>query len=208
MARMKTILIAFGALVSATATVTMNEAAADSAEPWSFGIAPRVGLTVPTSRLGPTVAGGLGIDYALPVLDGQLVLSLDGSITRPGYSSTVTDPRVGGEGGYELDVTEGKIGLGLVYRIFGPEADLVPFVGAGPVLHMLRTTERNDFNPGDNTAQSSEVGFDVVVGADFRMGPGFLLGEARFLYSDLDHLYTGDSNAGNVMISIGYRAVF
>ena len=73
---------------------------------------------------------------------------------------------------------------------------------------MLRTTERNDFNPGENTAESSEFGFEVVLGADYGVGPGYLLGEARVIYSDLDHLYTGDTNAGNVMISIGYRAVF
>jgi opacity protein-like surface antigen len=208
MKRMKMTLIAVGAFVSATATAQAQEMAADAADPWTASLAPRVGLTVPTSKLGPMVAGGLEVGYALPVLNGQLVLAVDGTLTRPGYTNTVSDPRVGGEGEYELDVTELKLGLGLVYRIFGPEEAFVPFVGAGPALHMLRTTERNDFNPGENTAESSELGFEVVAGADYRMGPGYLLGEARVLYSDLDHLYTGDSNAGNVVLSVGYRAVF
>lgn len=205
MASLKTILLSIGLLAPATA---LAQAGDSSAEPWSFGVAPRVGLTVPTSKLGAMAAGGLELDYALPVLDGQLVLAADGALTRPNYTNTVSDPRVGGEGEYELDVTEGKIGLGLQYRFFGPERDLIPFIGAAPVLHMLRTTERNDFNPEENTAESSEFGFDVVLGADYRMGPGYLLGEARVLYSDLDHLYTGDSNAGNVVLSLGYRAVF
>ncbi len=200
----KIILLSACLLLPATAVAQQS----DAAEPWSFGVAPRVGLAVPTSRLGPMVAGGLELNYALPVLDGKLVLAADGNITRPSYDSEISDPRVGGEGGYELDVTELKVGLLAVYRLFGPERDLIPFVGAGPALHMLRTTERNDFNPGENTAESSELGFEVVLGADYGVGPGYLLGEARVLYSDLDHLYTGDSNAGNVMISVGYRAVF
>lgn len=180
----------------------------DAAEPWTIGIAPRIGLTVPTSELGATVVGGLEVDVALPVLDRRLVLAVDASITRPGASGSVSDERIGGTGDYDLDVTELKLGLDVVYRIFGPERRLVPFAGIGPVLHMLRTKETTSFAPGENTAQNTELGLELLGGADFRVGPGYLLGEIRVVYSDLDHLFTGDSNAGNVVTSLGYRIVF
>jgi hypothetical protein len=181
------------------------EAATDS---WSVGVAPRVGLTVPTSKLGPMVVGGLAVDVALPVLDGRLVVALDGTITRPSADGSVNDDRIGGAGDYDVAVTEAKVGLDVIYRVFGPERSLIPFVGAGPVLHMLRTTQTTSFAPGENTAQSTEIGFELLGGADFRVGPGYVLGEARVVYSNLDHLFTGNTNAGNVMISAGYRVVF
>jgi hypothetical protein len=199
------LLLGLGTSVASAQDVSIES---EAAEPWTIGIAPRVGLTVPTSKLGAMVVGGLALDYALPVMNGQLVVALDGSITRPSHDGSISDPRVGGSGNYDIGVTEFKLGLDLIYRIFGPTQSLVPFVGAGPVLHMLRTTATNGFAPGENTAQDTRMGFEVLAGADYRVGPGYVLGEARLVYSGLDHLFTGDSNAGNVMISAGYRLVF
>ena len=177
-------------------------------EPWTFSAAPKGGVAVPTSRLDPFAVVGAEIGYALPVLDGQLVAAFDGTYTRPPFEASVSDDRVGGEGGFELDVTEVKLSLGAVYRFFGPERAFIPFAGGGPVLHLLRTTERDDFDPEENTHQNSEVGAELVLGADYRLGPGYVVGESRFLYSDLAHRYTGDTNAGNVTLALGYRAVF
>jgi len=188
------------------AAVTV-EPADTGAQPWSFGIAPRLGLTIPTSKLGPMVVGGVEIDYALPVLDGRLVAALDFSLTRPGHSGSVTDPRVG-TAEYDVAETELKIALLGVYRLFGPEHKLIPYGGLGPVLHLLRTTESTDLAPGDNTSQSTNLGLELLAGADYRLGPGYLAGELRFVYSNLDHMLPGDSNAGNVMVMVGYRIVF
>lgn len=188
---------------SADATVI-----AGAAEPWSFGVAARVGLTIPTSKLGPTVIGGIEIDWALPVLDGRLVAALDISLAQPGYDDTTTDPRIGGDANYEIDETELKVALLGIYRLFGPGEKLIPYGGIGPVLHMLRTAETSDLAPGENTSQNTEVGVELLAGVDFSVGPGYLTGELRFVFSDLDHLFTGDSNAGNVAPSVGYRLVF
>ena len=190
----------------AEADTLAPEAAATNS--WSVGVAPRLGATLPTSSLGAMVVGGLAIDVPLPVANRQLVIALDASLTRPGHAGTVMDDRIGGTGTYDVKVTELKLGLDLIYRVFGADRTLIPFVGAGPVLQMLRTTETTSFGPGENTAQSTELGFEVVAGADFRAGPGYVLGELRAVYSSLDHLLTGESNAGNVMASIGYRATF
>lgn len=196
-------------LVPATARAQSGDVTAESsADAWTIGVAPRIGLTVPTSELGAMVVGGLEIDVALPVLGRQLVAALDVTITRPGADGSVNDTRINGAGDWDIGVTEFKIGLDLIYRVFGPERSLVPFAGAGPVLHMLRTTQTTSFAPGENQAQNTELGFEILGGADYKMGPGYLLGEARLVYSNLDHLFTGDTTATNITISTGYRLVF
>lgn len=175
---------------------------------WSVSATPKAGVAVPTSRLGPMAVAGAEIGYLLPVLEDQLLIAVDGHFTRPPYDASISDDRVGGDGAYEVDVTEFKAGLAAHYRLGGPADDFVPFVGAGPILHVLRTRERDDFDPGENTSRNSEIGAELAVGADYRVGPGYLTGEGRFLYSDLAHLYTGDTNAGNLLLAVGYRAVF
>jgi hypothetical protein len=192
----------------ATAAADVAAPEAGAAKAWSVGVAPRLGLTLPTSALGAMVVGGLAIDVPTPLARRQLVIALDASLTRPSHDGTVMDDRIGGSGTYDVKVTELKLGLDVIYRMFGAERALIPFVGGGPVLHMLRTTETTSLAPGSNTSQNTELGFEVVVGADFRAGTGYVLGELRSVYSKLDQLLTGESNAGNVMIAAGYRAVF
>ena len=198
-----------GLLVHASAASAEPDATVETSgagESWNVGVAPRLGVTVPTSDLDAMAVAGLGIDYAIG--GGQVVIALDGSITRPSFDGAVSDPRVGGDATYDIDVTELKVGIDAIYRIFGPERRLVPFVGAGPILHMLRTEETTSFAPGENEAEDTNVGMEIVGGADYRLGPGYVLGEARLVMSNLNHLFTGNTNAGNVMISAGYRLVF
>ena len=76
------------------------------------------------------------------------------------------------------------------------------------MLHMLRSTETTSIAPGDNTAQSTEVGLELGGGVDYRLGPGFVAGDVRFAYSGLDHSLTGKTNAGKVTVAAAYRVVF
>lgn len=175
---------------------------------WSFGLAASVGATIPTSDLGAMVVGGLELDYALPVLDRQLLLGLTATLTRPAASGTGNDTRVGGDYDWDLKVTELKLGLDLVYRFFPQDHAFVPYLGVGPILHFMKSTESTNLAPGDNTEQGTAVGVEVVGGVDYRLGPGLLLGEVRYVWSKLDHLWTGETNAGNVVIAVGYRLVF
>jgi opacity protein-like surface antigen len=175
--------------------------------PWTIGVAPRLGVTVPTSKLGPMLVGGIEIDWAPPVLGRRLVAALDVSLTRPGHGGSTTDPRTG-EANYDIDETELKLALLGVYRVFGPERRMIPYGGLGPVLHLLETAETTDLAPGENTSQDTNLGFELLGGVDYRLGPGYLSGELRVVYSNLDHLLTGNSNAGNVMLSAGYRLTF
>lgn len=196
----------------ATATVSTEQSVtavqADPHDAWSFGIAPRLAMTVPTSRLNAMIVGGLELAAVLPVADRRLVVALDFTITRPSYDGSGTDPRVNGSYTYTVKEREVKIGLDAIFRFFNTSKKLVPYAGAGPVIHLLQTTETASFAPRDNMEQSTKLGFEIVGGADYRVGPGMLLAELRVLYSDLDHLFTGDTNAGNVMFGVGYRFVF
>jgi opacity protein-like surface antigen len=176
--------------------------------PWSVGVAPRIGLAVPTSKLGATAVGGLELDVALPVAEHRLVLALGGSLTRPSHSGDVADPRVPAGSTYTIKETELALALALDYRFAPAGKSLVPWIGVGPLLHLLRTTETTSIAPGDNTAQSTAFGFELAAGLDVKAGPGFLAGDLRYDYSKLDHYLTGTSSAGKVMIDAGYRLVF
>jgi hypothetical protein len=117
------------------------------------------------------------------------------------------DPRVAnGVADYTIRQTELVVGLLAAYRL--GDGRLVPRVGGGPILHMLRTNETSSPAPGENTSQQTKFGFELVGGADYRLGTGFLAGDIRFLYSKLDTMLTGDSNAGSLALLVGYRLVW
>ena len=192
-----------------TATATASATSAEPKQPWSFAVTPRIGATIPTSKLGAFVIGGLQIDYSPSAASHRLMIGLDLSITRPSYDGTVMDPRIpSGTGSYTIHETELVVGLTAAYRLLSNESALVPWLGAGPVLHMLKTTESTAFAPGDNTAQSTELGLELFAGLDYRVGPGYLVGDLRMVYSKLDHVLTGDTNAGKLAIEAGYRFGF
>jgi len=174
---------------------------------WTVAFAPRLGAIVPTSSLGPFVGVGLEFDVFLPVLDKQLVAALDLSYTRPGASGAVIDARVGGRQTYDLAVDELGLALEVFYRFFPNDQELVPFAGLGLLVNMLQSNQDSSL-PGANSETSTEVGVTLAGGVDWRLGPGFLVGELRFAYSALSHELTGDSNAGNVGLSVGYRIGF
>jgi len=176
-------------------------------EPWSVAIAPRVGALLSTSKLGPFVIGGLAIDIPIAA-EHRLLIGLDASITRPSHDGTVMDARVPMTGTYTINETELGIAALVSYRFAGADAKLVPWLGAGPLLHLLRSSETTNLAPGTNTAQSTELGVEVGGGADVRMGPGYLAGDLRFTYSKLDHEITGSTNAGHVALGVGYRFIF
>ena len=61
---------------------------------------------------------------------------------------------------------------------------------------------------GSNNSQQTKPGFEATVGVDYAVGPGFLAGDLRFIYSTLDTPLTGSSNAGSLSLAVGYRFVF
>ncbi len=181
----------------------------EAAAAWTAGVEPRFGVMLPTSKLHAMVVGGLEIDVALPPANHQLVLGLDLALTRPSYDATVMDPRLpGGSTTYTIHQTELVAGLTAQYRFAPAGSALVPFVGAGPMLHMLKTNETDMAAPGENTATQTKLGLELVGGLDIQAGPGLVCGEVRFLYSGLDTPLAGATNAGYIALAAGYRLVF
>lgn len=199
------------AIASLPLAVILALPAAARAEPapWTVGVAPRVGVAIPTSKLGAFVIGGVQIDYVPSFASHRVMLGLDLSLTRPGYDGSVMDPRIpGGMGTYAVHETEGVVAVTVAYRFASADHRVVPWLGAGPLLHLLQTVESTSLAPGNNTAISTELGVEVLGGADVRLGPGFLVGGVRYAYSRLAHPLTGSTNAGEVSLELGYRLVF
>ena len=176
---------------------------------WMFGVAPRVGLDIPTSKLNPFVVLGLEFDVFLPVLDNRLVAALDFSFTYPREDGSDTDERTGGAYDWETKVLELKWAIDAIWRFFPPDRKLIPFAGVGFALQYLRTAQTTSIpQTGENTERNAEPGFEILGGLDWKLGIGYLFGDVRFVFTDLDHRFTGDINGGNVTICVGYRFVF
>lgn len=179
------------------------------AEPWSVGIEPRIGAMLPTSKLGANVTGGVELDVATPVANHQLTIGLDASFARPSYSSSAMSAQLPGAIDYTVQQLEVLVGLTANYRFFDETHKLVPRVGAGPVVQMLRSTESTmPAYAGDNQSQQTKLGVEASAGVDYAAGPGFLAADLRFIYSSLDTPLTGSSNAGSLSLAVGYRFVF
>jgi hypothetical protein len=180
-----------------------------SSSGWKFGLAPRVGLDIPTSKLNPFVVLALEFDVFLTVLDNRLVVALDFSFTYPREDGSGTDERVAGAYDWELKVLELKWALDAIWRFFPPDRKITPFAGLGFALQYLRTAQTTSIpGTGENTEANAEPGFEILGGVDFKLGIGYLFGDVRFVFTKLDHHFVGDTNAGNVTICVGYRFVF
>jgi hypothetical protein len=193
------------------ADVVLSAEASPSAEEgntWNLSVAPRLGVAIPTSRLSPFVSMGVELGYRLPILSGHLVAVGDLAYTRPSRSSSVNDSRVGGDADFTIKETEIKFGAGAAYRLFDDTHALNPWAGGSLIMQRLKSAESNNLAPGENTSSDTRLGAELAFGADYRIGPGYVLGEARIPLTDLDDLITGNSNAGNVNLSAGYRFVF
>jgi hypothetical protein len=189
-------------------SVTSTEPARDNA--WMIGVEPRLGALIPTSKLKPNVVGGLELDVVTPALDHRLVVGVDVSIAEPSYTATAMSTQLPSPGllDYTVKQLEVVVGLTANYR-FAAIGSLVPRIGVGPLLHLLKSTETTSPSySGANTAEQTKLGVEATAGVDYKAGPGFLAGDLRFLYSGLTTPLTGGSNAGSLAIAVGYRFVF
>ncbi len=167
----------------------------------------RIGVNFPTSRLNPSVIAGLAAEIVLPPLDHRLSIALDASFTRPRLVGKGNDPDLGAYS-YVNNVHELKFAANLIFRPLGLKYVCIPILGVGPAVQFLKTTQTSTLSEGRNFEQSWEIGLEALLGLDVALGPGFLVLEARYLYTNLDHRLTGDTNGGNVATSLGYRFGF
>ena len=167
----------------------------------------RIGINFPTSRLNPSAIAGVAAEIVLPPLDNRFSIALDASFTRPRLEGKGNDPGLGAYS-YANNVYELKIAADLIVRPLGLKYACIPILGVGPAVQFLKTTQTSTLSEGRNFEQSWEIGLEVLLGLDVALGPGFMVLDLRYLYTDLDHRLTGDTNGGNVAASLGYRFRF
>jgi hypothetical protein len=149
--------------------------------------------------LSPHISVEAGATY--PALGGRVGARLLLGVSWG--SQQVTDKKVTSETSSSVILL--PLGLALTYRLplsFG----LTPHLTAGPLLQLVRTS-----NDGDESGQVSrtDVAFGVVglLGASYRLGPGGLMLQGGYLWSQLEN----DDvvlQAGGVVAELGYRLEF
>lgn len=172
-----------------------------------FTVAPKLGLYEPTSRLSGALFLGIEAGYVTPAFDDHLVVALEVDWVRPKASGTVNDPRVPAGSEYSLGDAEVGALLSAIYRLDNLIPRVTPYFGAGPGVYWHRTAT-NAFG-SQYVETETRVGFQILGGADFVLGPGAAFGEARYTFSRVDFIATGQSPAGSMLaLALGYRLRF
>jgi hypothetical protein len=192
----------------ASAAAPKPAAAPASKSKGDFLVAPKLGLFVPTSRLGAAFFAGIEFGYVTPGLDHHLAVVLDVNWTRPRTKGYIVDPRiVAGDGFYNLGNAEVGILLSALYRFEDAAPGLTPYAGLGPGLYSHRTVVQSF--QSQYTETEWRVGVQCVAGLDYTVGPGAVFAEARYHFTRVDFLSTGRSNVGGFVIpGVGYRLRF
>ena len=178
------------------------------AEKGRFLVAPKLGLFEPTSRLSGAFFLGIEAGYVTPALDDRLAVVLEVDWVRPRASGSVADPRVvAGDGAYNLGNAEVGVLLSAVYRLEDALPGLTPYGGLGPGVFFHRTATQAFQNTYVET--EARVGFQLMGGADYVIGPGAAFAEIRYHFSKVDFVSTGNSNVGGFLaLGVGYRLRF
>ena len=93
--------------------------------------------------------------------------------------------------------------VSISYRFLSWSSRWSPHASVGPVIYMLSHEVRS--LDVEHSETSTQAGFLLRLGADYRLGPGALIGEVRFPFAAVGQRTTGESNVGAVSIAVGYR---
>ncbi len=208
----------------AGADVPAEEPAAEGAAPDDFrsawvSVGARAGLYVPgiVNRMDPHVVVGLDVAVLLPFLERRFGVQLEVGWAPPGAGVPATaDPRLGAPGSMSswtasMTTDELFVGGGLIFRFLPPGDVFVPYLGVGGRVYFLRTVvwgvgAGEPF--GENTEVSAQGGISATLGGELRLGPGALVIEAGFGWSDLPHTTTGATSTSAISAQLGYRFFF
>jgi hypothetical protein len=167
-----------------------------------------------SSELGSHVLATIEGGYVLPWLDGRLQVFGSLSYAQPERSETRVDPRLVDAGGRYTFTTiqrEFIIDAGILARLFPLNATFNAYASFAPRLFLLGTEtygEAGGEKFGTNYEQSTKFGFNFALGGEMILGPGRILAQLGFSYSQLQHEFTGDVPNGALTTSIGYRLFF
>jgi|GEM_PF-2187481 hypothetical protein len=219
---------------TAEAPDTVAEAPATTAEPppaeptatptddfrnaW-VSLGARAGLYVPgiVNRMDPHVLVGIDLAVLLPFLERRLAVQAEVGWAPPGAGVAATeDPRLGAPGSMStwtasMTTDELFVGGGLLFRFLPPGEIFVPYLGVSGRLYFLRTITWG-VGAGEPFGENSEVsmqgGLGVNLGGEVRLGPGALVIDVGFGWSELPHTITGPTSTSAISAQLGYRFFF
>jgi hypothetical protein len=171
----------------------------------SILLAPKVGFFKSTTPLEGAPYFALEAGYVTPLLHRRLAIVVEGSFHQPKVSGTLRDPQLTlGDEEYRLTEREIAILLSAVYRFEGALGSITPYAGAGPGLYLHQVTAQAF---GATTVEKEgTVGFQLLGGAELRLGPGGFFLEAHYHFTQVDFLTTGQVNVGGFLAAgLGYR---
>ena len=167
-----------------------------------------------SSELGAHVVATLEGGYVLPWLEGRLQVFGSVSYAQPERSETRDDPRLEDAGGtyqYTTIQRELTFDAGLLARLFPPGEPFNAYASFAPRLFLLETETYGKAGGekfGTNYEQSTKFGFCFALGGEMILGPGRILVQLGFSYSQLQHAITGNVPTGALTASAGYRMFF
>ncbi len=215
-------------ILAAAPAAAAEPAAAPAAEPAaepaveaesrdSVSIGARVGVFLPqvSSELGTHVIATLEAGYAFAVWDGRLQLFGSIAYAQPERTESRSDERLSGAEGGVYDFTtiqrELTFDLGLMLRFLPLDSRFNAYAALAPRLYLLETEtfgEAGGEKFGTNSEHSTKIGFLFGLGGEVVLGPGRVLLQVSFAYSQLQHEFTGDVPTGALAIAAGYRFMF
>lgn len=167
-------------------------------------LAPKLGFFKTTTPLSGAFFLGAEVGYVTPLLNNRLAIVAELHFHQPHVEGTLSDPQVQADGAYTLTEREMAVLLSAVYRF---EGTLTPYVGAGPGLYLHRA-ESEAFG-STYTESRGSVGFQLLGGLEYTLGPGGLFAEVHYHFTRVDFLTTGDVNVGGFLAAgVGYRFRF
>lgn len=167
-------------------------------------LAPKLGFFKTTTPLSGAFFLGAEVGYVTPLLNNRLAIVAEFDFHQPNVKGTLSDPQVQADGAYTLTEREMAVLLSAVYRF---EGTLTPYVGAGPGLYLHQA--KSEAFGNTYTETESNVGFQLLGGLEYRLGPGGLFAEVHYHFARVDFLTTGDVNVGGFLAAgVGYRFRF
>jgi opacity protein-like surface antigen len=194
-------LLALAQTPEPTATTPQAETTAAAPRGGAILLAPKLGFFKTTTPLSGAFFLGAEAGYLTPLLNNRLAIVAEFNFHQPNVSGTLSDPQLQGDGAYTLTEREMALLLSAVYRF---EGTLTPYVGAGPGLYLHRA--RAVAFGSTYTETEGTVGFQLLGGLEYKLGPGGLFAEVHYHFTRVGFLTTGNVNVGGFLAAgVGYR---